>query len=192
MVDYKNEYVKKNGVSIKEETIKNITGIRLTVRYQLEVKLKSDEINNELIVIMMNPSRATTKISDRTVNKVIKCACDMGYKKLIVLNSLPFYETKSQKLNKIIKSVEKSLREKVLENNFDEIRKQVVNLNGDILLATGNPKTKITKIWMNKVYELLDGKEGYIYKANRDGYYAHPLYQKNIESEKFEFPEIKS
>ncbi|WP_413518354.1 DUF1643 domain-containing protein [Carnobacterium maltaromaticum] len=180
--------LKKNGVSIKDETIENKTGSKLTVRYQLEVKLNSDETKNELLVIMMNPSRATTKISDRTVNKVIKIACEEGYKKLIVLNSLPFYETKSQKLNKIIKSVEKSVRDEVLENNFKEIKNRVFNLNGYILLATGNPKIKITKIWMNKVYELLDGKEGYIYKKNEDGYYAHPLYQKNIKKINFEVP----
>lgn len=188
MVKYNREQADIKGIEIKEEKISIIDGNEISVRYKLEIPLNNWENENELLVIMMNPSKANKEESDRTVNKVVQYASQNRYRKLIIMNSLPFYETKSEKLNAVIRQIVDGEAERALEHNFSEIQEAISNLTRDILLATGNPKIKTTRIWMDKIYDLLDGKTGRIYKKNKTGYYSHPLYNSRTERVTFEKP----
>lgn len=149
-------------------------------RYTLDINLTKSEKEKILVVIMMNPSQADQDKSDKTVNKILKWATKKNYNKVFIRNCIPFNETDSNNLPKLLEQYCNKEFEEIMKKNYDYIEKAVKDTYKDedsnVLLATGSPKNAKMEVYMNAIYKLLEEKISYFYKDNEDGYYKHPLY----------------
>ncbi|EOU1118871.1 DUF1643 domain-containing protein [Clostridium perfringens] len=125
---YNEKYVEKSNIKLSK---KNLNG--LEYRFSLEITLKGRENNNDFVsIIMMNPSKANKKTSDRSVNKVIKYIytnkdtlfSTIG--KIYIFNLYPVYETYSKEFTN-------------LYNNYTE---QQLLLNNDAQIISIVKKSK--------------------------------------------------
>lgn len=110
------------------------------IRYKLCLEYNGYQShNNELVVILMNPSKADMSISDDTINNVIKHLRG-GYKYLTIFNLSPFYGIEPKYLNvsqlNAIHQIEnlKYITEYIKKNNIS-----------DVLFAWGKCKISLNK-----------------------------------------------
>ncbi|MEH7758201.1 DUF1643 domain-containing protein [Bacillus pumilus] len=112
-------------------------------RFSLVVEFKQSNHHShkerapeELIVLLKNPSRATEKNSDRTINKVINDLYNTKYinvSKITFINVFPFYITDSRKLSIFDNEMKnKELDEKkeykdILDKNLNKIENIINN-----------------------------------------------------------------
>jgi len=105
-------------------------------RYSLTIPFHRKGAKTALVV-MMNPSKATNEVSDKTVNNVltrIYSECPEVYN-VTITNLYPLYETYSERLDN------HKAKSKI---NFDKIRQQMSNADF-ILLGWGKPANKGSK-----------------------------------------------
>ncbi|MBO1307300.1 DUF1643 domain-containing protein [Enterococcus sp. 669A] len=124
-------------------------------RFSMHFTLDNNSDKKGLMIILMNPSKADLKNSDATVNRVLKYAREK-YNDVYLYNTLPVYETKS---NKIKEKIDK-LKQKhtcVLENNIFYIKERLLKCQDDydIILATGVPTNVYGKQAINEIYETI-------------------------------------
>jgi len=120
--------VDTNKITIDE---KQINGNRF--RYSLTIPLKNKG-SQTLLVVMMNPSKATKEQSDSTINRVIRYVTKnrLGYSQISVVNLYPIYET----FSRCLQNYEDEEKE-----NLDTI-KILLQKSDDILLGWGRPSKK--------------------------------------------------
>lgn len=140
-------------------------------RFRIEYKLNfNTDPDTPLVVIMMNPSMANKDMSDITVNKILMYANCNKYSKVIILNSLPMYESASENLNNFKIDIE------LLEKNKNKIKSCLeANVSSPIVIHTGRPTTRA-------------GAESvaYIYDIVRDGYMTFTFPKKNKKEPRFD------
>ena len=149
---------------------------RFMIGYNLSLGVEQE---NKLIVIMMNPSKANENESDATINRLLNYANCHNYTKLIVLNSLPVYLTRSSDLsNDMILKAQ-------FDKNIDTIR-ATVSREYEIVLATGNPVIRKGAEAIAKIYEILEGIEvkGFDTGLTNMGYTKHLRMVSNEEMER--------
>jgi hypothetical protein len=139
-------------------------------RYWLELTINKD-CNENVIVIMKNPSRATLEVSDKTVfnvcNYIFKNVNDRAelknIGKIIILNLIPFYETYSKELI--------AFKDEIIDYpNLEVIRKYTLN-DSRVIIAWGNHPDKLYQ-----EYEILKQEVLKILKENNnDVYYVDKL-----------------
>ena len=78
-------------------------------RYFLSVPYRNTNNRKSVLVIMKNPSKADDKVSDHSINNVLKF-CKNEYCKVHIMNLFPYYSTDPKGVRKFINSV-----------NFNEI-----------------------------------------------------------------------
>lgn len=159
--DFENEEILKIDSDIKDS--KNYYNYRFSMIMIIEEKLKKD-----LMIILMNPSKATSKKSDRTINRVINYAKDK-YRRVYLYNTLPVYETDSGAVKKVI---EENTNKDIIEINTDAIIAKLEKLDfncTDLILATGNPVSTYGKEQIDKIYEKIKQKNIPIKFFTKDG-----------------------
>lgn len=138
------------------------------------------EGGNPLVVLCMNPSRASDDYSDRTINTVIKTSNKFGYDGWFVVNLYPERGTKTSDL--IRYSGEDELRHAWIQENARVIEKLLKEYGvSEVWGAWGSS----TNLWVNKskpvVLEKLKNNDikvwaiGPLSKTNSP---HHPLYLK--------------
>ncbi|WP_185427249.1 DUF1643 domain-containing protein [Paenilisteria weihenstephanensis] len=180
MVSYNKKYVEKASIKIApKRQPKN--GYRYTLEIGLASKKGSKDI---LMVIMMNPSMADDKVSDKTINRITKYAWCKGYEKVLIYNSMPYYAT----TKKMVAECEKKAEDRVLNKNMKNIENELNNMKGKhLVLATGKPHSffkedvwkihriiKKNNIRFNVAQEKVNDE-----KISKKGYTFHPIYSKN-------------
>lgn len=154
---------------------KNGNKLRYSLIIELIPQINNENNNKNIIVIMMNPSKADRNVSDPTINKVIRICAKAGFSTLKILNSIPYYETYSDKIKNLTPN--KCI---ILEKNIEEIKEKTQDAT-HIVIATGLPSKKEAKESMEKeilkVHELLENKLPiYVFGVRKDGFSKHPLY----------------
>lgn len=156
----------------------NNTSIR--TRYSLEVSFKNCRGDNRFSVIMMNPSKANSRESDASVNRVLKYI----YKKhpevkyVTILNVLPFYSTNNRKLENIINELIQYKGEKYLNNiiqdNIVTIKSRSKGSN-KIILAWGKPANFSLYYYYKLISDIIN------YLENKNNIYSFILKKKVLE-----------
>ncbi len=77
-------FVDKDNIHIHDDNIN---------RYLLKIPFSNFANNRHLCIILKNPSYATTKVSDKTINNVLKYAFQKGYGSICILNLFPYRST---------------------------------------------------------------------------------------------------
>lgn len=149
-----------------------------TKRFSLELTLNENSEEN-LIVIMKNPSRATLEFSDKTVFNVCNYIyLNKGNKtelknigKIIILNLIPFFETYSNELVNLKSEI-------VCSENMKRINK-FASENSKVIIAWGNHPTGLSKEYetlKEKVFEILKNNKNeifYVDKMSKNGNPKH-------------------
>lgn len=117
-----------------------LTNKKTNYRIKLTVKsIYKNSINN-VLVLMMNPSKANSNMSDKTTNKLISTLNNnfFYFKNLISVNVMPLVQPDSDELNNI--------NEKLLSINVKYIKgiMKTIKNNTIILIATGDLISKPT------------------------------------------------
>ena len=118
------------------------------IREKLDILLKTVEYNNRLLVIMMNPSIADDKTSDRTINKIIdyfnnnKCSINniLGFKYISIVNLFSICCQNSKELNSFFIQISENGNDKltkIVSDNRDVIRNKI-NESNYVVLGWGN------------------------------------------------------
>lgn len=163
-------------------------------RLSMSIPLNRTE-GEQVLFIMMNPSKADSKESDRTINKIIEYSYTnfLNIKKIIVLNLYSVYETDSSGLNKIVSEygLDFSIGNNInLETKNNDILELEAQKSEKIIVAWGKPKnTKAEELRNIKYHEqalnTLSILQNYKEKTFHFGslinnlYPRHPLYLKN-------------
>lgn len=170
-VEYR-EYIDVANICIKKEGV---------FRYCLYIPYKEDIKSKDVVVIMKNPSKATTNESDRSINNVLEF-CHGKYRGVYIANIYPKYQTESLKLKKYIKNNSKHLK------NNCYIRCMIQKVD-DIIIAWGSTNYNSKKydedfsIKTAEILNLLEKKNKNIYamKFISSQYPWHPLnWKKNF------------
>lgn len=191
-IQQKNGYeLSQLDTSRKIECLKSAKTKRFRYYLEIPINIKNSKKKDIIIAIGMNPSQADEKISDQTVNKLIKYASSKGYSTLIMLNSLPYYESSSERLPNVIETERNNFVEfsKILKRNIEVIRSiieevQKSNLSFDVFLGTGNPVIKEGADSIHEIEKILEGMTVISIKNDKSftnlGYTFHPS-RKDIE-----------
>lgn len=141
-------------------------------RRKLEIPFKNPQTKNKKAVfIMMNPSKATEKESDTTLDRILEHVKELDrYSEVIILNTISLYESKSEQLKEKIEDLGYSKFKEEQKINIDAIQNTIDELtnNDDIYLATGNPLSGIGGSSMIKLYkDILKNKSVFAFKSVR-------------------------
>lgn len=142
-------YPKETYVKIDRDTNSN-------KRYRLTLD-RSMTAKRRVLMIFMNPSKADTIISDRTINNAYKYFIESGntefeeYDGIEVLNLIPYYETISSKLREIPILI--------CEHNNMCLARSCIE-DRIIILAYGNAPTGLTASYRDQIAFLLSELEG--------------------------------
>lgn len=137
-------------------------------RRKLVIPLKTYKTNKSLIFIMMNPSKADNKKSDTTIDKISKYANSVGYKEVIILNTISLCNSKSTKVISALAQIDPEIVQKEDERNQQTLTRELLNPNTDICLATGNALAKHGIKSIKFIYNKLQGKKVYAFKSVRN------------------------
>ncbi|MEV9652537.1 DUF1643 domain-containing protein [Bacillus aerius] len=116
---------------------------KVKIRYKLVVHYKektNNDVSEEIIVLLKNPSKANKNYSDRTINKVIKIFDTEKSKvsKITFLNVYPFYITDSRQLSSFDENFIKNHK-----NKYDDFLKENLKVIEDTLFNSGESKTLV-------------------------------------------------
>jgi len=138
-------------------------------RLWLSITIDKD-LDETLIVILKNPSRATKDISDKTVFTVTNYVYNnkenydvlKNIGKIVILNLIPFYETYSHLL---------SLKDfSIIDKENLETLNTFTKQNKNVIIAWGNPPANLHKEYnflKNKVLEFLKNNKNDVYYVDR-------------------------
>ncbi|MDQ7095018.1 DUF1643 domain-containing protein [Desulfosporosinus sp. PR] len=105
-------------------------------RYRLKVSINKNATNT-ILYILMNPSKADRKQCDETVKKILEFThvqsstsnnVIQNVKTVVIVNLYPFYETKPERLQKVINEVKKNSKneyQKLIKKNMKVIKKNI-------------------------------------------------------------------
>lgn len=100
------------------------------IRYLLSCTLARGKIGKSALVIMQNPNRATTEISDQTINKILEVLHEFKYQKVHIANLIPLYATDSAKISGTAGN-----NPEIYENNDLEIKHTISKVSKFLLLG---------------------------------------------------------
>lgn len=148
---------------IKEDLTEIMRKEKLSVRTMLDIPLlnkKADSIT--VLVIMMNPSKASSTRSDDTVNKVVKflnTQTNVGI--ITICNLFPFYESNSKNVENIFK-INQSYADfqQSLVDNRKTIKSKILTTNKVILAYGDCPATTLNDEHKNEADFVLDQLRG--------------------------------
>jgi hypothetical protein len=154
-------------------------------RYSIEIELNrsnNSEADENIVIIMMNPSKANRELSDDTVNRIIK-EIHIQRKKvkiITILNLFVVFEKDSKKLKDYISEpgyeFTAGVNDGDLYNNNDIIEQSCKNAN-EIIIAWGDGEQKWYRRRENEVLSLLKRTDVNILCCNslsKLGYPRHP------------------
>ena len=174
MFGYNNKKHKSEEVNLVykyKDYVSNIEIIGNNVyRYLISFTLKEAEYKSAL-VILQNPSKASKDISDQTVNKVLDVLHNFKYEKVYLTNLIPYYGTSSKEISEMVKG-----KSKVFKEN-DEIIKEKIETVDKIFVAWGGRNGFDLEFYnsrLSSIRKLLENKDVYCYKINRNGTPIHP------------------
>jgi len=138
-------------------------------RYWLTLKIDKKK-NDNIVVILKNPSRATKDISDKTVFNVTNYIHKNRdrYKPLknvgtiIILNLIPFYETYSHKLSTNVIDIQDKNNLKVIKNFTSKYR--------NVIIAWGDNPKGLYQEYENiktSIYKILKKNKNKIFYIDR-------------------------
>ena len=139
-------------------------------KWSISFTLKEAECKSAL-VILQNPSKASKDISDQTVNKVLEVLYNFKYGKVYLTNLIPYYGTNSKEISELVKD-----KVEVFQRN-DEIIKEKINTVDKIFVAWGGSNGFDLEFYNSRlasIRKLLENKDVYCYKINRNGTPIHP------------------
>lgn len=123
--------------------------------------LNYDNKKLNVLTILMNPSDATDKISDPTVNNVIKYFYKQNYKSITVCNIFPFYQPQSQNLYKCF--IAYNLRYSILKSNMIKVKQEILNAD-EIVIGYGDcPSDFPATVYYDQISKVLN----YILNSNK-------------------------
>jgi len=145
-------------------------------RYFLELEFDNDKPGS-IVVILKNPSKATDKYSDHTVNRVSNFIYknrrnydmlrDIG--KVVILNLTPFYETESHKL--------KNLTETIIENKNLMTIDKYLQQHKTVIIAWGDHPRYFYEEYQNlkeKVFDIFKRYKNEVYYVNSFSLQGNP------------------
>lgn len=101
---------------------------------------------NKILVIMMNPSKATEHKTDNTVYKIIEHAYRfLTAKEITILNLYPFYQPDSNELKNTTSNYSKVIYKSLMAKNEEIVNQYLRNKYDMILLAWGNVPPSFSK-----------------------------------------------
>lgn len=171
----------KRVVDIKEDKTTEIPR-----RYSIEIELNrsgNSKADENIVIIMMNPSKANKNLSDDTVNRVIKEIHTQRkrVKIITILNLFVVFEKDSTKLKDYICDTgyefTAGIDDSNLYNNDDIIEQRCKNAN-EVIIAWGDGKQKWYRRRENEVLSILKDINIDILCCNSLsmlGYPRHPL-----------------
>lgn len=110
-------------------------------RYLLKIPFYKSPTVRPLCIILKNPSQATTTVSDRTINKVLKYAFQNGYGSVCILNLFPYRSTDPKRLSVFYSSPSFS---SVMAQNFMTIFNECQG--NDVVFAWGTNTVSKSKV----------------------------------------------
>lgn len=207
-MDYNKELIR--GINFNKENLHTVcdsNGENIDARNFLLIPLRKnnsgDEVNFGEIytAVMMNPSKATAYVSDQTVQVIIKRAYDRGFSYVLILNTIPFFLTDSDRLEEELSKISKDTYVKEMDDNMSIIRKFLSENNLTyILVATGAPRkngaTLVREAMLN-VYRALaefddeDEIDFFRHALTVDGFCSHPQGKTVKSIVKFRISDLK-
>lgn len=127
-------------------------------RFYLKAKENNSSKSKSILVIMMNPSKATTKKTDNTVFNIIEHSYKfLGAKEITILNLYPFYEPNSSNVKQSISNLSTDKYNKLMNRNLSCIKDTIIKQQYDkVFLAWGNPPKSFSNIEHKKLgYDIL-------------------------------------
>ena len=135
-----------------------------------------ETLDKDLMIVLMNPSKATSENSDNTINRILNYA-KAKYRRVYLYNTLPVYETISSKVKSVIDT---NNNKDVLKVNtvaiINRLKKMDFNIS-NLILATGNPIPIYGEEVIDELYSALSSEEITISFFTKDG--------KTIEANEF-------
>lgn len=129
------------------------------VRYYLDITLDVKS-NKNLIVLMINPSKANNFISDKTTNAIIN-SLPKNYSNITIINLVPFISSSISKIKKEMKKIKQhvtlkkrvddcfnsyiSYNYKKIYSQLNKVFKKKLNYEFDCLIASGNHYKQFNK-----------------------------------------------
>lgn len=127
-------------------------------RFYLKAKVNNSSKSKSVLVIMMNPSKATTKKTDNTVFNIIEHSYKfLDAKEITFLNLYPFYEPNSSNVKQSISNLSTNKYNKLMNKNFSSIKDTILKQQYDkVFLAWGNPPNSFSNVEHKKLgYDIL-------------------------------------
>ena len=143
----------------------------LRVRFVLEIETNTKIENSSVLVVMKNPSKATTYQSDKTINNVIE-NLHSQYNKIYIVNLYPYYSSNAKGLVSFFDCADNKT---ILEINDYYIEKYE-QLANDILIGWG---TNTIGIKNNEYDGRISTVMNLLRKNNKPMYYVHCCKCKN-------------
>lgn len=147
----------------------------------------SSKANKEILVILKNPSKATMKKSDYTINRVLKFCYKWQYSKVYIMNLFPYYSTAAKGVNKFIKN--KTIYYTAMENNIEMLKHVAKNID-DVIVAWGSNTIKCGRLYgkvAKRVESELNNKN--VYCVGGKTKYNYPLHAQrwkdNMKKQKY-------
>jgi hypothetical protein len=115
-------------------------------RYRLEIELHAPG-RQTWVVIQKNPSRADTRVSDHTINRVLnylhrnreRYPALRGIGRVVFLNLIPWYETYSERLVRKENALSEPENLKAIEESLKD--------GNPCIIAWGNPPARLSKAY---------------------------------------------
>lgn len=130
-------------------------------RFYLKAKVKDSSKSKLILVIMMNPSKATKDRTDDTVFNILEHSyCFLDAKEITILNLYPFYEPNSAKVKQSTSSLSQDARDELMSKNSSCVKDSIKKQYDKVILAWGNtPKGLSNKEHKNLGYNILSSIE---------------------------------
>ncbi|MDT2563434.1 MULTISPECIES: DUF1643 domain-containing protein [Lactococcus] len=146
-------------------------------RYALKITTPATSSPITLFVLMMNPSVADGRKSDKTIDTLIKYYGEK-YRQIIVVNTTPVIETDSNNLKNRINDINKNKMA-----NTRSVSRMVKEAGSfHFLIATGEVKKGINDAayvdLMNHIDNITVGDALFVISLTSKGFGGHPLYKK--------------
>ena len=129
------DFVLNNGIICNET---------MGFRYSLYIPFKNLTTNNALVVILKNPSSASSNYCDNTISKVCNVAYNNGYSGVIILNLFPIRATFA---HQVITFYGSSNYNFIMEKNLNLIKQTCANR--DVIFAWGTNTIGGNRIYPN-------------------------------------------
>lgn len=171
-----------------------IGDIEKNERYLLTIPLKNTG-NKTVLVIMKNPSKANSEISDRTINNVLKFCSRKGYREVNIMNLFSYYSTDPLGITNLI--YEGKYAKAVGEENNKILEITLKNID-EVIVAWGGNSINRANHYNKRIKDVLNIIKNknlfYVENISKDGLYPkHPqVWSVNheIEMYKFNIPNI--